>query len=172
MGESAGGHLALMAAYADDKEFTNSNPIDVKYVIGVYPPSDLQLMYEDKPVILQKLESAIVNIPEFVRNWTDINQYLFPFDPSVDSLRTKEFTALYSPVSYLTKEIPNTLIIHGDADQIVPISQSEQLKKKMDARQIPFEYHVLSGVNHALFGATPKQKAQTQDWILNFIERQ
>ena len=35
-----------------------------------------------------------------------------------------------SPISYVTSELPPTLIIHGDADEVVPLQQSERFVNK------------------------------------------
>ena len=169
MGESAGGHLAMLAAYMDDVELKNPTDIHLKYVVGIFPPSDLQLLLEDQEGLIQGVEIVMAKMPDFLKKRADIKQYLFPFDPEKDSLKTQAFTAKYSPVSYLKSDIPNTLVIHGNQDDIVPISQSNNLEKKMKALQIPLEYHVLEGVNHAFLKATDQQRQQSQDWVLEFV---
>ena len=171
MGESAGGHIAMMTAYADVEKFTKPHRIDLKYVVGVYPPSDLGLLYKEQHDMVHQVESAVMNMPDFVQKMTDINQYLFGFDPHEDESRTKEFTAFNSPVTYLKKGIPNTLIIHGDKDRIVPIEQSIQFKSRIEALGLPLDFHILEGVDHAFINATPEQKQQTQKWIIEFVER-
>ena len=78
-------------------------------------------------------------------------------------------TQLYSPINYVNKEIPNTLIIHGNKDKVVPLYQSMLLKEKLKLMDIPVQLHVLDGVDHAFMNATPHQKAQTQKWITDFV---
>ena len=171
MGESAGGHIAMMTAYADIEKFTKPHGIDLKYVVAVYPPSDLGLLYEEQHDMVHQIESAVMNMPDFVQTMADINQYLFGFDPHEDENRTKEFTAFNSPITYLKKGIPNTMIIHGDNDRVVPIEQSIQFKSETERLGLTLDFHILAGVDHAFINATPEQKEQTQEWILEFVER-
>jgi len=48
-----------------------------------------------------------------------------------------------SPVNYLDKNDPPTLILHGTSDRLVPIGQSDNLKEKLDSLGIPCEYYRL-----------------------------
>jgi dipeptidyl aminopeptidase/acylaminoacyl peptidase len=45
-----------------------------------------------------------------------------------------------SPVNYLDKNDPPTLIMHGTSDKTVPIDQSDELQKKLDSLGIPNVY--------------------------------
>lgn len=172
IGESAGGHLALMAAYANAEQFTKANSLDLNYVIGIYPPTDLQKLYVDQQGLIQEIKASVANLPDFVKKMTDVKQYLFPFDPEKDPERTKAFTGVHSPINYLKDKVPATLLVHGDADRVVPVSQSKVLIAEMEKRNIPVEYHEPAGVDHAFRGASPEQKAQTQKWIIDFVRKE
>ena len=45
--------------------------------------------------------------------------------------------AAASPITYASKEAPPTLLIHGDADQVVSIEQSKVLEATLSQRQVP-----------------------------------
>jgi dipeptidyl aminopeptidase/acylaminoacyl peptidase len=45
-----------------------------------------------------------------------------------------------SPVQYLDKNDPPTLILHGTSDDLVPVSQSDTLKSKLDRLGVPCVY--------------------------------
>lgn len=171
-GESAGGHLALMTAFADIEKFTESYNIDLDYVVGVYPPTDLDKLYADQSEMRELVKESTSSIPKAIQEFFDIDQYLFGFDSASDTVLAKTFTQLYSPINYVKTVLPNTLIIHGSEDRIVPISQSIILKEKMDSMETNLEFHVLEGVDHAFINATDDQKAQTQKWITEFILKQ
>jgi dipeptidyl aminopeptidase/acylaminoacyl peptidase len=48
-----------------------------------------------------------------------------------------------SPIQYLDKNDPPTMIIHGTSDELVPISQSDMLKSKLDSLGVPCDYYRL-----------------------------
>ena len=48
-----------------------------------------------------------------------------------DTERLREITRQISPITHVSADDPPTLIIHGDADVLVPIQQSEVFVKKM-----------------------------------------
>ncbi len=171
-GESAGAHIALMAGYANPELYASSKTLDVQYVIDVYGPTDLAQLYQDKAPLLDSIDQVVSILPKGIRANFDITNYLFGFDPSLDAARTLDFTNRFSPVQQINNNSPNTLIIHGDQDRIVPISQSLTLKKQLDSMNIPNEFHILEGVDHVFFGSTSKQRKDVQDWIVTFVEQQ
>jgi len=171
MGESAGGHLALMTAFAEAEQFNSRTKNSLQYVVAVYPPTDLHYLYHDQQFILDSINLMTIGLPESIQKRLDLNQYLFGFDPELDSLKAHFFTENYSPINYISKKKIPTLIIHGDKDQLVPISQSKFLIEKLNQAAIPNEYHFLEGVDHALRGATNPQKEQVQNWIANFVNK-
>lgn len=172
LGESAGGHLALMVAYAEAGEFTEPHKISLSYVVGVYPPTDLRKLYGDLEEVRQQVIESTDNLPDQMQNYFDINQYLFGFDSDQDTIRANKLFKLYSPISYVDDNIPNTLLIHGNQDRVVPVSQSITIRKKIESTNHSLNINVLDGVDHAFMNATPEQKQQTQKWIIDFILEQ
>lgn len=53
-----------------------------------------------------------------------------------------------SPISYAHEEAPALLIVHGTADETVPVSQSEALVAALKAAGAPVEFLVISGAPH------------------------
>ncbi len=170
LGESAGGHIAMMRAY-DGLPSGTPSQIELRYMIDVYGPTDLLRLYKDQIPLIDTVKAISSHLPSSFQDNLDINRYLFGFDPEEDSSKTVDFTAQYSPDMIVHQGAPNTLIIHGDSDRIVPISQSKLLKAQLDSLGIMNEFHILEGVDHAFGEATESQKQQTQDWIVDFVER-
>ncbi|MEL7533926.1 MAG: alpha/beta hydrolase [Bacteroidota bacterium] len=170
LGESAGGHIAMMRAY-DGLPSGTPAQIDFRYMIDVYGPTDLLRLYKDQIPLIDTVKAFSTHLPTSFRDNLDINRYLFGFDPEADSSKTADFTAQYSPDMIVGEAAPNTLIIHGDSDRIVPINQSKLLKAQLDSLGIMNEFHILAGVDHAFGEATDQQRKQTQDWIVDFVER-
>lgn len=172
LGESAGGHLALMVAYADAEKFTKPHNIDLNYVVAAYPPTDLEKLYVDLKELRETVSESASELPSSLQEYFNIDQYLFGFDVDRDTVKANELAQLYSPVNYLNRHLPNTLIIHGNQDRVVPLSQSELLQAKMKSANKNLQFHILDGVDHAFMNATPEQKNQTQKWIADFVNSQ
>lgn len=168
LGESAGAHLALLATYSNGENFNKKKNIPVKYLIDVYGPSDLKVLYKQQAHLLDSITIRTKSLPDYMENHLDLTHYLFSFDPN-DSIALNNFSAQYSPVNYLQKapKIP-VLIIHGTKDEIVPENQSFILQDSLKKYKIPHTFHSLQGVNHAFREATQKQKNLSQKWIEEF----
>jgi acetyl esterase/lipase len=133
VGGSAGGHLVLLAAYAntDDPELegTGGNPgvnSRVQAVIDLYGP-----------VQLKASKSARRNsVLKFMGGKT-----------------TEEAPELYakaSPFNHLTKDAPPTLILHGTVDELVSIAQSDKLAAKLGELGVPYLYDRQEGWHHGM----------------------
>jgi acetyl esterase/lipase len=53
-----------------------------------------------------------------------------------------------SPLTWVSKDAPPTLILHGTRDMLVPVSQAGLLKQKLDSLGIPNVYRPLPGWPH------------------------
>lgn len=170
-GESAGAHIAMMVAYCDPAQYMSGYhhfPFD--YVVDVYGPNDLQGLYES--ALVDSINHYIDKLPDPLAKRLDISSQLLGFDPKEDTLKAFRFMETYSPIHYVNSQAPNTLIIHGDEDILVPIDQSIALKNKLDSAGVSYEIHVAKGVNHAFIGATKDQNKEIQSWIVDFIAKQ
>ncbi|MCK5134197.1 MAG: alpha/beta hydrolase [Bacteroidales bacterium] len=129
IGGSAGGHLAMMLAYSDEKEFgedcTDGPGGKVQVVVNLYGPADLSTEYAQE-------QSSVL---EFLGESYQENPGLY-------------LTA--SPGAYISSDDPPTLIFHGTIDSTVPVSQSDSLHKWLDQAGVPNEYHKLKGWPHTM----------------------
>ena len=132
IGGSAGAHLALLAAYGwgNSNELADSivmpeNIHRVKAVVDIYGPTDLTTEYaRNHPLVTSFLAHSYEEAPWIF--WEA------------------------SPVHYLDKDDPPTLILQGTADRLVPAVQSDQLKKMLDELGVPCIYYRLPGWPHAM----------------------
>jgi len=131
IGGSAGSHLAMLAAYGWKKQGSVTDSLaatpkhKIKAVVEIYGPVDFTT--------------------EYARNHPTITGFL--------TKSYQEAPKLYieaSPLTYVTKESPPTLILHGTRDMLVPISQAETLKHKMDSLGVVNEFHSLPGWPHTM----------------------
>lgn len=125
IGGSAGGHLALLAAYEWEKTGGSINSTSVpeknhriKAVVDFYGPVDLTTEYaRTHPTVTSFLVKSFEEAPEIY----------------IEA----------SPVHYLDKNDPPTIIFQGTSDNTVPASQSVLLKEKLDSLGVPAELYRL-----------------------------
>jgi len=167
-GESAGAHIAMMLAYANPSLYSKDFPsVNFNYVVDIYGPNRLKGIYHT-PVV-DTLYSMIGKLPNSFQSRLDLAKYIFGFNPKQDSARALQIMETYSPYNYLTPSVPPTLLIQGDRDRIVPLTQSTALKGKLDSLGVENEMHIVNGADHAFARATPEQKSELQKWIVEFI---
>ena len=128
IGGSAGGHLvALLGASDEDAGWDVGEYSDrssrVQAVVDMYGPADLKVMSagSSRRYMLQLFGAANIDDPALLK---------------------------YSPVSYLTKDDPPFLILHGELDEMVPLEQSQILYDKLKAAGIPAELVVVKNAGH------------------------
>jgi acetyl esterase/lipase len=127
MGSSAGGHLAeLLGTQARGDEPEAS----VQAVVNLYGPSDLAGLFRSPGAVMP------------------LRLYLGR-DPKDAPGRYRDA----SPIAHASGRSAPTLIIHGDADMLVPVAQSRAMAERLKAAGIPAEVHVIHGAPHA-FGLT------------------
>jgi acetyl esterase/lipase len=72
-----------------------------------------------------------------------------------------------SPTTYVSKDNPPFLILHGDADPVVPVAQSTEFYEKLKAAGVPATLHVFPGAGHGLQGL----EGQATDMTLKFFDQ-
>jgi len=119
VGGSAGAHLAMLASYgwrsSELQNYSATSAHRIIAVVDIYGPADLTT--------------------DYARNQRLVNAFIgHSYDEKPDLYREA------SPVSYLSSSCPPTLILHGTSDTLVPVSQSDTLKARLDALGVPCEY--------------------------------
>ena len=136
LGRSAGGHLALVAAYtAKETDLPPSCPAKnttVDAVIALYPPTDLPWAYEN-PGNLRAADS-----PERMRAFLG-----GPPEAIGDRYRA------LSPAFRVTSRAPRTLLVHGSRDQFVPSEQMDRLVAPLRAQAVEFDTLRIPYAQHA-----------------------
>ncbi len=137
VGRSAGAHLAMLSAYSKTQP-------QIRAVVNYYGPVDLAAGYYDPPV----------------PDPTDIRAILRDFlGGGPDQL--PEVYSQASPITYVTRPLPPTLLIYGKRDHIVPAKYGRQMFQKLQAvnsqavyLEIPWADHsfdaVFNGVTNQL----------------------
>ena len=143
-GHSAGGHLAALLGTSggvvelegagDNSTFSSR----VQAVCDMSGPSDILQFYE---TILSS-NDGMARIDR-----SSIEQFL---GGSVEQNRAKAIAA--SPTTYVSKDDPPFLIIHGENDMSIPVSQSEVLAGKLKAAGVQATLIVAGGRGHGVGG--------------------
>ncbi|WP_138760789.1 alpha/beta hydrolase [Modestobacter altitudinis] len=136
-GESAGGHLAeLLGLTTGDEALEGAVGVSgpssrVAAVAAWYAPSDVAAVATDlgaDPADASTREALFLGAP---------------------AIEVPERAAEASPVTYASPTAPPFLLLHGRADQFIPVVQSERL-----AEQLPdVELHTYGGADHMWLGA-------------------
>jgi acetyl esterase/lipase len=171
-GGSAGGHLSLMQGCAPKTGKSDAtDPVErqsskVAAVACLFPPTDF-LNY-GKEGLVQLGEGTLKGFRppfDFWERDKETNKLVVIEDQE----RRKAIGKTISPVYHVTKESPPTLIIHGDADTLVPIQQAELIIAKLKDAGVTCELVVKKGAGHggAAFSDTAKLFA---DWFDKYLK--
>jgi len=148
-GGSAGGHLALMAGLlANDHRFDTNCPgvdnIKVAAIVDKYGIADVW----DWGYGAIKSKSAT--------NWLGTHA------------TDHDFALTVSPIFYVKKSSPPTIIIHGNADTTVPYQQSVDLHQKFLDAGVKTEFIPVEGGGHGKF--TTEKNRELDVRIMQFLK--
>jgi acetyl esterase/lipase len=150
-GASAGGHLSLMQGVAGGEgKKEDPDPVErissrVQAVACFFPPTDF-LNY-GKPGEIALGNGVLKDFPApFEFNFYDPQKKIFVRID--DEAKRQEIGRQISPITYVSADDPPTLILHGDADKLVPIQQAQIFVDKM--KQVGAEARLVTkpGVGH------------------------
>lgn len=119
-GSSAGGHLALLHSYK------HQNIGNIQAVLALFPPTDLKTLFEFNSLTQQGLQLLVGGTPE----------------------SNPDAYAISSPLTYVSFRSVPTVFFHGTEDVVVPITQSELLREKLDEKEVPYYYESIPGQGH------------------------
>lgn len=152
-GASAGGHLASLVAVTNGRA-KNERSASVAATGVFFPPTDL-IEYGDA-TIDPRSGDGLGRIARALG-----------FPDGVEGLRDEEIehglTAV-SPARLVTKDAPPFLLIHGDADEVVPLQQSQKLMDELKKHGVPVELIVKKGGGHPWL-TIPVEVAKLADWF-------
>jgi acetyl esterase/lipase len=141
-GGSAGGHLSLMLGLVSDDGTQANDPV-------LRAPSRVAAVVAYYPPV-------------------DLRQMVGPSErfPALDFPR--EQAESISPVLYATADDPPTLLIHGDADELVNISHSVRMYEALQGARIESEFVTIPGGNHGF--TNPEHRARAQALMVDWFD--
>jgi acetyl esterase/lipase len=90
------------------------------------------------------------------------------FDPDVDRNKITPFC----PVRNVTPQYPPTLLLHGTADQDVPVEQSIAMAAELQAKDVTHKLITVEGGGHSLWGGDRDEIAQAFARSMEYIREQ
>jgi acetyl esterase/lipase len=172
-GGSAGGHLSLMQGTAgtmgkpDAKDPIDRGSSRVQAVACFFPPTDF-LNY-GKPGENALGRGILVNF-KAPFDFTEFDPSNRSFKRITDEDRIVAIGKQISPVNHATADDPPTLIIHGDADLLVPIQQAELIIDKLKQAGVPAELVVKKGAAHG-WPEMGKDIVTLADWFDTHLKK-
>lgn len=157
-GASSGGHLALMAALtADDGKADAKDPVErvssrAQAVVAWFAPSDLinfggEAGYKNagklRPTIFQEMFGKVADLESKLKS--------------------------ISPINFVTESAPPLLMIHGDADKLVPVQQSQALKAKYEELDRPVKLIIQPGAPHTYWLGIEKNYPAIWEWFDRYL---
>jgi acetyl esterase/lipase len=172
-GVSAGGHLSLMQGTAGTLGNPDAtDPVDkfssrVQAVACFFPPTDF-LNY-GKPDE-NALGRGVLKDFKASFDFHEFDGKTSAFVPITDEARIVTIGKIISPINHVSSDDPPTLIVHGDADFLVPIQQAEIIITKLKEANVPAELVVKKGAGHGWDGMD-KDAMAFGDWFDKYLAK-
>ena len=155
-GSSAGGHLvALIGTSGEVKEFEVGANLDqtsrVQAVCDWFGPTDF---------------TVFANTPGYESHATATSPEAKLIGGAVRE--NKEKAVRVNSITYVTRDDPPFLIVHGDKDPTVPINQSELLFAALQKAGVSAHFHTIHGAGH---GGPGFNDPQIGEMVSGFFDR-
>ena len=164
LGGSSGGHLVSMlgtldgSGVADDADPVNRQSARVQCVVARAAPVDLFKMSDSGGAAMVAMLLGSI-----------------PMEPMPKTSVEYKTASAASPVTHVTKDDPPFLLVHGDADRIVPYPQSEAMEAALKRAGVPVKLLRIEGADHGpdFPGAKnpPDYKAEMVKWFDTYLRR-
>ncbi|MBI3740223.1 MAG: alpha/beta hydrolase [Chloroflexi bacterium] len=155
-GGSAGGHLVALLGTSDARagfdvgEYAEQSS-RVQAVVDYFGPADFTNGYiGSNPVTMQRVFGANLS-------------------------NASELAARYSPITYVSQDDPPFSILHGDKDEVVPLSQSQILNDKLKSAGVESSLVVVKNAGHGFApsgGAINPSRAEITRLMADFFDKQ
>jgi acetyl esterase/lipase len=135
-GSSAGGHLvALLGTTSDIKDFNKGPNLHlsskVQAVCDFFGPTDFTRMSDFE----SRMDHDAADSPESILVGGPVQE-------------NKEACKRANPITYVSRNDPPILIVHGDKDPLVPHNQSELLYEALKKVDVDVKFHTVKGGGH------------------------
>lgn len=171
-GASAGGHLSMMIGTTGDEGNPDArDPIDrvssrVQASACFFPPVDLLNWKAEGDNAVIHSEMKEFQAPMDFVEW---NAQTLHFVPVIDSVKRTEIGRHISSIYFVTEDDAPTFIAHGDADKLVPLSQSQRIIEKFREMKVPCELKIKPGGDHGFWNDMTTYTGMFADWFDKYL---
>jgi acetyl esterase/lipase len=177
-GASAGGHLALLAAYAPHHpQLTppdvEGSDLSVRAVVSYYGPTDLRAVYEftrqkQWTKGMPKVEIGLPGSDKKEKDMRNLGRLDALLGGHLDEV--PEVYELASPVCHVKPSSPPTLLIQGEPDLFAPVTATRELHRRLVEYGVPAVNIVYPLTNHVFDLLLPQISPPSQA-ALYYLER-
>jgi len=159
-GSRAGGHLvALLGVAADKKDWEVGENLNqssqVQAVCDWFGPTNLLTMAaQSRPD--SRIQHDAPDSPESLLIGATVPD-------SLDKANAA------SPLSYITADDAPMLVMHGDADPVVPVQQSETFHAALEKAGVKSKLHLVKGGGHGQGFQTPEVEKMVRDFFVETL---
>jgi acetyl esterase/lipase len=174
-GSSSGGNLSLLVATADEKIDPNANdPVDrvssrVQAIAVLFPPTDV-LNWGGKG-------NNMANAKELLKPYKVWGAFIYKtwneayalYDEVTDTSARNKIAKEISPIYAVSPDDPPVFILHGDADQTVPLQQSQSIIARFNEAGVINNFIIKKGGKHNADDMNPEWQ-QFVDWFDKYLK--
>ena len=144
-GWSAGAHLSLMYAY---EYYYNRCPIPIAFLCVCAPPTDFLADAKSGRTLMGQMANSLM---------TSLSGEVIL--PGTESSHMKAIKSI-SPIYMVKPGVPPTIIVNGDDDDVVPVSNSADLYEELQKAGVDSVRVVYKGAGHFLGSQFPEEKVR------------
>jgi acetyl esterase/lipase len=173
-GASAGGHLSLMQGTAGDTgDPQSADPVEressrVQAVACLFPPTDF-LNYGGTDQFAFALDGPLATFRPAI-DVRQLDNKTLRLERPAEEGQQLELARKVSPIAHVSSDDPPTLIVHGDADVLVPLQQAEAIAAKLKEAGVHVELITRAGRGHDFNGVEQDVSAIT-DWFDEHLKK-
>lgn len=171
-GASAGGHLSALLGTSEGVAALEGSHGNGEYSSGIravsnwYGPTDFTKV---TPAFTKPIS------PEVLKEYRGQPWYLYTVVTTqlLGGLVTQkpELTQAANPIAYIDPQDPPFMVLHGDLDKIVPVSQSEILVTALESQGVPVTFVRKPEMTHSYQGENGERfDPELIDLTLNFFK--
>ena len=152
-GTSAGAYLAVMAGVTGNAEGFSD--------LGLYKEEDESV----RAVIAHAPPAADYSLTKY-RRFALVKRFI-----NTDMLDGEAALAALSPVTYLDENDPPFFLVHGTADEKIPVEMTREFVAQLEAIGHEFEYFEVEGGKHSLNASRPQKAAEVFKASMAFFNK-
>ena len=139
LGDSSGGHLALLYSYSK----AETSPLPITFVYDIVGPTDFNLESWSGSSYYSEEQHVADLVSQALGQGITVNM--------IKNGDAKAQIASISPLTYITENTIPTLLAYGGVDNLVPSAHYEKLIAALETNNVPHDSFILPNTDHLLY---------------------